>query len=46
MENQKRFLDWMLAMGNIHMASSEKMARALEVIAESDKKVGNVRSKN
>jgi hypothetical protein len=39
MENQERFLEWMLAMGNIHMASSEKMARALEVVAKSDAKI-------
>ena len=39
MENQLRFFEWMLAIGNIHLANNEKMARAYESIAESDAKV-------
>ena len=42
MENQERFYNWMLAMGNIHIASNEKMTKAYEKIAESDNKVKNV----
>jgi hypothetical protein len=39
MENQERFYQWMLAMGNIHLASNEKMNKAYQAIAESDAKV-------
>ena len=39
MENQERFYNWMLAMGNVHMASNEKMTRAYESIAKSDAQV-------
>ena len=39
MENQERFYNWMLAMGNVHMASNEKMTRAYEAIAKSDAQV-------
>ena len=46
MENLDRFYEWMLAMGNVHLANNEKMAKAYEAIVESDKKVGNLRSKN
>jgi hypothetical protein len=42
MENQERFYNWMLAMGNIHIASNEKMNKAYEKIAESDNKVKSV----
>jgi hypothetical protein len=38
MENLERFYEWMLKMGNVHLANNEKMARAYEAIAESDKK--------
>ena len=46
MENLDRFYEWMLAMGNVHLANNEKMAKAYEVIIENDKKVGNVKPKN
>jgi hypothetical protein len=46
MENLDRFYEWMLAMGNVHLANNEKMAKAYEAIVKSDKKAGNVRSKN
>jgi hypothetical protein len=39
MENEERFYNWMLAMGNIHLASNEKMAKAYEAIAKSDAKI-------
>jgi hypothetical protein len=39
MENQERFYNWMLAMGNIHIASNEKMNKAYQAIAESDAKI-------
>ena len=39
MENQERFYEWMLKMGNIHIASNEKMNKAYEAIAESDAKI-------
>ena len=39
MENQERFYNWMLAMGNIHIASNEKMNKAYQAIAESDTKI-------
>jgi hypothetical protein len=39
MENLNRFYDWMLAMGNVHLADNEKMAKAYEIIAESDRKI-------
>ncbi len=39
MENQERFYEWMLKMGNIHLASNEKMNKAYEAIAESDAKI-------
>ena len=39
MENQERFYNWMLAMGNVHMASNEKMTKAYEVIAKSDAEI-------
>lgn len=38
MENLNRFYDWMLAMGNVYLADNEKMARAYEIVAESNKK--------
>jgi hypothetical protein len=41
MENQERFYNWMLAMGNIHLASNEKMNKAYEAIAESDAKIND-----
>jgi len=43
MENQERFYEWMLKMGNIHLASNEKMNKAYERIAESDAKVASVK---
>ena len=39
MENQERFYNWMLAMGNIHLADNIRMSRAFESIAESDAKI-------
>jgi len=39
MENQERFYNWMLSMGNIHLASNEKMNKAYEAIAKSDAKI-------
>ena len=41
MENLNRFYDWMLAMGNIHLADNEKMAKAYEIVAESDKEMAS-----
>jgi len=38
MENLNRHYDWMLAMNNIHLADNEKMAKAYEIVAESDRK--------
>lgn len=46
MENLDRFYEWMLAMGNVHLANNKEMTKAYESIIESDKKVGNVISKN
>ena len=34
MENQERFYQWLIRMGNIYTADNSKMARAYEVIAE------------
>ena len=45
MENLDRFYEWMLAMGNVHLADNEQMSKAFEAVVESDKKVGNVISK-
>ena len=42
MENQERFYNWMLAMGNVHMASNEKMYNAYEKIAKSDAEVAHI----
>jgi len=39
MENVNRFYEWMLAMGNIHLADNEQMLKAYEAIAESDAKI-------
>ena len=39
MENLNRFYDWMLAMGNVHLADNEKMAKAYEAIIASDAQV-------
>ena len=41
MENLNRFYDWMLAMGNIHLADNEKMAEAFTRVAESDKEMAS-----
>lgn len=41
MENLNRFYDWMLAMGNVHLADNEKMNKAYEAIAESDAKIND-----
>ena len=41
MENQERFYEWMLKMGNIHLASNEKMSKAYEVIAKSDAEIND-----
>lgn len=38
MENQVRFYEWLVKMGNIHTANNKKMTKAYEAIAESDKK--------
>jgi hypothetical protein len=46
MENQERFYQWMLSMGNIHLASNEKMHKAYEAIAKSDAQVKNVKPAN
>ena len=43
MENQERFYNWMLAMGNIHLASNEKMSKAYEAIAKSDAQVAKAK---
>jgi hypothetical protein len=43
MENQERFYQWMLAMGNIHLANNKKMSKAYEAIAKSDAQVANVK---
>jgi len=43
MENQERFYQWMLSMGNIHLANNKKMAKAYEAIAKSDAQVANVK---
>jgi hypothetical protein len=42
MENLDRFYDWMLRMGNVHLADNEQMSKAYEAIVESDKQVKNV----
>lgn len=34
MENVNRFYEWMLAMGNIHLADNEQMTKAFERVAE------------
>lgn len=34
MENVNRFYEWMLAMGNIHLADNEQMSKAFERVAE------------
>jgi hypothetical protein len=43
MENQERFYQWMLAMGNIHLANNKKMSKAYEAIAKSDAEVAKVK---
>lgn len=43
MENLNRFYDWMLAMGNVHLADNEKMAKAYEAIAKSDAQVAKAK---
>jgi hypothetical protein len=42
MENLNRFYDWMVAMGNVHLASNEKMNKAYEKIAKSDAEVAHI----
>lgn len=42
MENLNRFYEWMSAMGNIHMASNEKMSKAYEAIIASDAQVAKL----
>ena len=37
MENLENFYEWMLKIGNVYLADNEKMARAYEAIAESNK---------
>ena len=39
MENLERFYEWMLKMGNVHLADNEKMAKAYEAIVKSDNQV-------
>jgi len=34
MEDVNRFYEWMLAMGNIHLADNEQMSKAFERVAE------------
>jgi len=34
MEDVNRFYEWMLAMGNIHLADNEGMRKAFEKVAE------------
>ena len=34
MENVNKFYEWMLAMGNIHLADNEQMSKAFEKVAE------------
>jgi hypothetical protein len=36
MENQERFYEWMLKMGNIHLANNEEMARAYSKITNNN----------
>jgi hypothetical protein len=43
MENQERFYEWMLKIGNIHLASNEKMNKAYEAIAKSDAEVLHIK---
>jgi hypothetical protein len=39
MENQEKFYQWLLSLGNIHTADSERMSRAYVAIAENDEKI-------
>ena len=39
MENQERFYQWLISLGNIHTADSERMSRAYVTIAENDEKI-------
>ena len=34
MEDVNKFYEWMLKMGNIHLADNEKMAKAFEKFSE------------
>ena len=43
MENLNRFYDWMLKMGNVHLADNEQMSKAYEAVIASDAKVANVK---
>ena len=38
MENLERFYEWMLKIKSIHLADNEKMAKAYDVVMESNKK--------
>jgi hypothetical protein len=39
MENQERFYEWLVSLGSIHTADSERMNKAYSVIAENDEKI-------
>ena len=39
MENQERFYQWLISLGNVHTADSERMNKAYLAIAENDKKI-------
>lgn len=46
MENLERFYEWMLKMGNVHLANNEKMSKAYEVIIASDAQVKSIKPTN
>ena len=39
MEDQVRFYEWLLKMGNIHTADNERMSKAYEIVAENNLKI-------
>jgi hypothetical protein len=46
MEEVNKFYEWMLKMGNIHLADNQQMSKAFEAIASSNAKAGNVKTQN
>jgi len=38
MENQERFYEWMLKMGNIHLADNQQMSKAFEIVGQKSNK--------